>query len=238
VFVATPATGAIAVGDASFVGIEHAYIGSRDIVALCSGSAISATQMPAGTGHGVVYIADATTAPGKRAVDAVPVGGTLLWSDSTLGLMARGRNAVEASITPAGPLVNPDTQDRLVYNNVHADRVSNPAAGTRTVVTLDLGLYPSATLIVRGKVVAYSSGGYAGAAEVVCAVKSNGLSSTLFGASTPGWNDANGVHGTRTELTACAFVLSGSDLLLQVTSTAADSYAYFGVIEVFGASDP
>lgn len=65
---------ATAVGNGTTL-VEGASISGRNVVSLCRGSAVSATQMPSNTGSGVVYLASAGTIP-----TAVPVGGCLIYA--------------------------------------------------------------------------------------------------------------------------------------------------------------
>lgn len=65
------------------------------VVSLCLGSAVTATQMPTGTGDRVIYIADAAAVP-----TANPSGGGVLYSEAG-ALKWRGSSGTVTTIAPA-----------------------------------------------------------------------------------------------------------------------------------------
>jgi hypothetical protein len=86
---------ATAVGNSTIL-VEGASISGRKFVSLARGSALSATQVPTNTGDGVLYLSACTTAP-----TANPVGGQLLWVDSSGNLWARGPSGSVTMLNPA-----------------------------------------------------------------------------------------------------------------------------------------
>lgn len=78
--------------------IEAAEVAAgRNVVALGRKSAITTTQLPANTGDGIVYVADAATAP-----TADPVSGGILYSESGAGKW-RGTSGTVTTFGPAEP---------------------------------------------------------------------------------------------------------------------------------------
>ncbi len=94
------------IGDTSLTMIEVATLaGSQDIISLCRGSALTATQMPANTGDQVVYLADCLTAP-----TANPVGGGIIYSR-------------------LGEFSTRDTAGKMTLGDGYCAMVQNAAAG-------------------------------------------------------------------------------------------------------------
>jgi hypothetical protein len=83
---------AVSVGNSSVL-VEGVSIGGRSIVALCRGSALTATQMPTNSGSGVIYVAQSSAIP-----SANPVNGYTIYADGT-GIYVRGPSG---SITQLG----------------------------------------------------------------------------------------------------------------------------------------
>lgn len=77
----------------TIVEATEVAIGQR-VVALCRGSDVTTTQMPAGTGDGVVYLANAATAPTTNPAS----GGVLYSSGGNLFWMSSG--GVSTQLTP------------------------------------------------------------------------------------------------------------------------------------------
>lgn len=91
----TGADGASDLGNTTYVIEGTAPVVGQNVVALCRKSLLTATQMPTNTGDGVIYIANASTAP-----TASSVSGGILYCEAG-ALKFRGTSGTITTIAPA-----------------------------------------------------------------------------------------------------------------------------------------
>lgn len=137
--------------------IELANVSSGKVLSLMrtSGS-LTSTQMPADTGDGVIYIADATTAPTVK-----PIGGSILFNH-TLGLSAMGVGGVESTIASAGS--GTARTRKFVDIKKQGSASVTTGAGAVTLVTLtaddiSAAAFADGTVMVSVKAIARSGSG-------------------------------------------------------------------------------
>lgn len=184
----------------SKVGVHLVELSGRLVVGIARQSVLTATQMPANTGDGVLYVGDALTQPTTGA----PVSGSALWA-STAGLRSKG------SLGGFWDVAANTRMHRQFFSNF----VETTSTTLTTVLSIDTSTFGSnVSGIVEFYMTCVDTIGQ-GAAKYTLNFTRQGGTLNVGGSTLDGGGLGVG---------AASVATSGSNLLIQVT--AADSVNY------------
>lgn len=211
---------------------------NREIVSLCLGAAVSATQMPALTGDRVIYIGDATTAP-TTGLTSRAVGGGIVFSDATYGLIGRS-NYTETTLVPksGGGSATRKLSSVVVTNDVTVSGASTPVVVSFDGTSLLGSTMAAGCIVVRATYVVYSGGSaYNDGGELVALVSLDNSGVPTVIQSTGGYTTANGrfTSSGAEAPTNAVIAVTGNAVQLQVTMPAVGSTRkLYGRMEITG----
>lgn len=224
------------IGD-TFTMVEVATLATnREIVSLCLGADLTTTQMPAGTGDKVTYVANATAVP----TTGTPDGGTILYSGANLGLAAKTVGQAETTVAVQGDttVVTRKLAEVKVCDTIVTAAVTQVSILEIDTTAINGAAADNCALLVRIKGVGIQTGagGYGYAFERVAVfLRRSGTLTLLAGSS--GNGDADGLFGDTVEVPTVLTMDSSANLIrLRVAPGSTTSTTWFAVAEVTGVA--